>query len=52
MTKREMLLAMGITPTNGNLETKKAWLEKAYDYYQNKEDKELARKFIMQFMKR
>ena len=52
MTKKELIEAMGIIPTKGNMETTKSWLEKAYDYYMKKEDKELARKFIMQFMKR
>lgn len=52
MTKRELLQAMGIQPTKGNMETAKAWLEKAYAYYQGKEDKERARRFIQQFMKR
>ena len=52
MTKKELLESMNIPVTKGSLETKKAWLEKAYDYYQKKDDKELARKFIRQFIKR
>lgn len=52
MTVRELLSAMNLPITQRSLRTRKAWLLQAYDYWKRQEDKDLATRFLKQFIKK